>query len=178
MDAKKTILRYIRPNIVPYIIMLCIPPFFTIIGLLCLLCIYLPTSNRAKKKLERLEARGELNRAAEELMSVNAKRLVKGKAIFTDHYVFCKGNGYIFTYGEIAWVYKHRYTQRAFFIPIRVTGSLYLATRTLKPRAVASMGKDKMNEIKNAILEIYSHNKNCMIGYTKENAANYKMIAK
>ena len=48
----------------------------------------------------------------------------------------------------------------------------------MSPRAVVSMGKDKTDAIKNAILEIYSHNDKCLIGYTKENIATYKAMPK
>lgn len=48
----------------------------------------------------------------------------------------------------------------------------------MKPREVATMGKDKMDEIKNAIVEIYRHNNSCLIGYTNENVAKYKALKK
>lgn len=177
MDAKKTIMRFIKPNLVPVIVLLLLFPL-TFIGLIVLLGVTIPTIIRAKKNIAKLEENGELDKAATEIMSTNAKRLVNGKVIFTENYIFCKGTGYIFTYDEVLWTYKHRYTERFLFIPIKVTDSLYLATKTLKPKSVASMGKDKMDEIKNAILEIYNHNSKCLVGYTTENASNYKTLAK
>lgn len=177
MDAKKTIMKFIRPNLIPVIILLIIP-FINILGLMVLFCVTLPTFSKAKKSIAKLEATGALDKAAEEMMSANAKHFVKGHAIFTDNYMFCKGTGLVLTYDEIMWVYKHRFTRRFLLIPIQVTDSLYVATKSIKPRAVASMGKDKKDEIKNAILEIYNHNNKCLIGYTNEAIANYKAMTK
>lgn len=150
MDAKKKIMKYIKPKLF----------------------------NKAKKSIAKLESNGELQRAADEITSTNAKHLMNGKVILTDHYIFCKGTGYIFKYDEVMWVYKYRFTKTLFFIPIKVTDSLYLATKTQKPKAVVSMGKDKMDEIKDTILTIYSHNNNCLIGYTNENIAKYKTLSR
>ena len=47
MDAKKTIMQFIKPNLIPVIIMLVIPPI-TIIGLIVLLVATLPAQSRAK----------------------------------------------------------------------------------------------------------------------------------
>lgn len=176
MDAKKTVKNFIKPNWVLTIIML-IPPF-TVIGLLLLLCGTIPVSNRAKKSLAMLEENGWLDLAAQELLSENAKRYMKGNLILTDNFIFCKGTGRVYTYYDVRWVYRHRYTKRVLFIPIQVTDSLCLASRTHKPTNVVSMGKDKMDEIKNAMLEIYRHNNACLVGYSKENAAQYKQLAK
>jgi len=109
-------------------------------------------------------------------MSANHKKCMKGKLILTENFVFCKATGYIFTYDEIIWAYKHRQTNTVFFIPIIVIDSLYLATKGMKPKLVVSMGKDKSDDIKNAILEIYAHNGNCLIGYTNENVEKYKAL--
>lgn len=177
MDAKKTIMKFIKPHLIPVIVLLIIP-IINIIGLIVLLCATLPTLSRAKKSIAKLEANGVLDKAAEEMISANAKHLIKGNAIFTENYMFCKRTGLVFTYDEIMWAYKHRLTHRFLMIPIHVTDSLYLATKSIKPRAVASMGKDKKDEIKNAILEIYYHNNKCLVGYTNETVANYKAMTK
>lgn len=176
MNGKKQIMNFIKPNLVPVIILLVIPPL-TIIALLILLCSTIPTIARAKKNIKNLEEQGALEAAAAELTSPNAKRWVKGKLFLTENYVFCKGNGRIFTYDEILWAYKQHYVKRALFIPIKTTDSLYLAAKNMKPRAVASMGKDKMDEIRNAMCEIRNHNKRCLIGYTNENVAAYKQLS-
>lgn len=59
-----------------------------------------------------------------------------------------------------------------------VTDSLYLATKTMKPKLAASMGKDKNEQIKASIIEIYGHDWNCLIGYYGENAPQYKALIK
>lgn len=176
MNAKRAVRKFILPNIITPVILL-IPPF-TIFGLIIFLCNTLPALIRVKKCVGKLEENGTLENAATEMMSSNAKHLIKGKVIFTEHYMFCKGTGLVFTYDEIMWVYKHRFTRRFLLIPIQVTDSLYLATAVSKPKAVASMGKDKKEEIKDAILEIYNHNSKCLIGYTNENSAKYKTLSK
>lgn len=177
MNSKKTIKGFINPNLT-VIIILTVFPLTTIIGLLALLFGTLPTMSRSKKCLEALESKGELDRAATELTSANAKRYVNGKLVLTDNYIFCKGTGIVLSYSDVLWTYKHRLTRSLLFIPIAVNDSIYLATKTMKPREVATMGKDKMDEIKNAIVEIYRHNNSCLIGYTNENVAKYKALKK
>lgn len=177
MDSKKTIKQFVGPNLVPQIILLLIPIIGWFFGLVLLLFTTIPGIIRVNKGIAKLEAAGKLEQAAAEIKSATAKRFVNGKIILTDNYIFCKNNGFIFTYDEVQWVYQHRHTQTVFFIPIKVTDSLYLATATLKPRGVVSMGKDKLDEIKNAIVEIYQHNNKCLIGYTKENVAGYKALS-
>lgn len=137
----------------------------------------IPALIRAGKSVAKLERNGELDRAAAELTAPGSKKFIKQKLVFTDNYVFCKRTGYVFSYDEILWAYKHRQTTTLLFIPIKVDDSLYIATKSVKPRSIASMGKDKTEEIKNAIIEIYTHNNNCMIGYTNENLQKYKALA-
>lgn len=175
MDSKKTIRQFINPNWVATII-LCVIPFLLPFGILVLLFYALPTAIRAKKSIEKLG--DNLDLAAKEMTAPSAKRLMNGRLILTDHYMFCKRTGYIFSYDEIAWVYKHRFTQRIFFIPIKITDSIYLATKTMKARQVVGMGKDKLDEIKTALIEIYNHNNACLIGYSKENQVAYKQLTK
>ena len=176
MNNRKVISNFINPKFIPVIIFTILPPW--IFGLIVLLCGTLPTYLRAKKSIAKLESRGELDKAAAELISPNSKRYMNGKIVLTDNYVFCKNNGYIFTYDEILWAYKHQETTTFLFIPINVVSSLYLATKDKKPGMVASMGKDKFDEIKNSIIEIYSHNNNCLIGYTNDAITKYNSIKK
>ena len=176
MDAKKKIRKFINPSIVPIIIFFLIIGFGTLVSLVLLFSVYIPCMSRAKKSVEKLEASGKLERAAAELTSPSAKYYVKGNVILTDNFIFCKKTGLVLTYEEVQWVYKHRLTQRVLFIPIKVTESLYLAAEGFKPRQVATMGKDKMEEIKNAIIEIYRHNPKCLVGYSDQNVAAYKQM--
>ena len=183
MDAKKKIMQFIGPNWIPGIVMIIIFPL-AFFGLIHLLFIALPANNTAKRCLKKLEENGQLEQAAAELTSHNAKQYMDGKLILTDHFVFCKKSGQIFTYDEFVWIYRHTFTQRVLLIPIRVTESLYASTmiaKTGKPSQaypIASMGKDKMDQIKNAMVEIYNHNRNCMIGYSDQNIAVHKQMLK
>ena len=177
MNAKKTVSSFISPNWIPVVVCLLIPGI-NFFALLIFLCGTLPTLLRANKTIKKLEANGQLENAAAEIFSADSKRLVKGKVILTNNFVFCKSTGYAFTYDEIAWAYKHRLTNTFLFIPIKVTDSLYIATKATNPRQVAAMGKDKTEEIKNAIVEIYNHNNNCLIGYTNETIAQYNNLKK
>lgn len=79
---------------------------------------------------------------------------------------------------DAVWAYKHRQSNSLLLIPIIVQDSLYLATTTEKVRQVAVMGKDKHDEIKEAILTIYSKNQNCLIGYNNDTIAAYRQWKK
>jgi len=177
MDNKKIISGFIKPNLTVAIVLLIIP-IVNFFGLIIFLCATLPALLRANKSLKKLEAEGQLDKAAAELVSPTGKKYMKGNVLLTDNFVFCKKTGFVFTYDEILWTYKFRQTTTYFFIPVKVTDSLYVATKDMKPRLVVSMGKDKHDEIKNAILEIYSHNNNCLVGYTNEAKAQYKEMTK
>ena len=177
MENKNQILKFIRPNLVPVIILLLIPFIGTFFGLIILLAKTIPSWSRANKSIAALENKGELDQAAAEF-SFPAKILMKGNLVLTEHYVFCKKTGIVLSYDQIQWAYKYRHTTSFLLIPIVVQDYLYLATKDMKPRGVAVMGKDKNEEIKAAIIEIYNHNRNCLIGYSKENTAQYKVLAK
>ncbi len=153
-------------------------PVVNFFALIFFLTTTLPALLRGNKKIKELESNGLLSKAAAELTSSNSKRYMKEKIVLTDSFVFCKGNGFIFSYDEILWAYKHRQTTSFLFIPISVTESIYLATKNMNPRLVVSMGKDKKDEIKNSLIEIYNHNNSCLIGYTNETCAKYKELKK
>lgn len=175
MNNKKIIKGFINPNIIP-VIVFTLFPFTCVFGLIVLLTVSLPALIRAGKTIDKLERNGELDKAAAELISPSSKKYINQKLVLTDNYIFCKKNGYVFSYDEILWAYMHRQKTTFLFIPIKVTDSLYVATTGMKPRSIAYMGKDKTDEIKNAIIEIYTHNNNCMIGYTNVNLQKYKAL--
>lgn len=177
MDAKKTIKKFINPGWIGTVICLVIPGF-QVIGIVLLLALLLPNMTRANKNIAKLEQAGLLEKAAAELNSPSAKKFMNDNVICTDNFLFCKKTGYVFTYDEIAWAYKHRYTQRLFLIPISVTDSIYLATKTVKAKQVAAMKKDKQDQIVALIKEIYAHNPSCLIGYSSENQQQYKALSK
>ena len=126
----------------------------------------------------KLEDSGTLEKAAAEMMSANARYLIKGKVIFTENYIFCKCTGWVLRYDEILWAYKYKLTDYT-IVASRVSDSLELAIEGIKePIDVVTIGKDKDHEIEIAILEIYRHNKHCLIGYTDENIRKYKEMIK
>ena len=177
MDEKKIISKFINPKWIPVVILMIIP-VINLFALIFFLTTTLPALLRGNKKIKELEAQGLLASVAAELAAPSAKKYIKKKIILTDNYVFCKGRGFVFSYDEILWAYKHRQTTSFLFIPISVTDSLYLATKKISPRQMAAKGKDKKEEIKNVILEIYNHNNNCLVGYTNETCAKYKELKK
>ena len=169
---------FVKPNKAILVVFLCIPPVLTIVGLLLLATVYLPAKKKIQKKLDMIEANGQLDQAVSDLVSSESKRFMKGKVVMGKGFVFIKATGLLFSYDELLWAYMHRETTTLLFIPVKRNDSLVLATKTLKPTFVATMGKDRKGEIKNALLEIYNHNRSCMIGATKENQANYKLMTK
>lgn len=175
MSSKKIVADFVSPNWILTVILMLIPVvgFF---ALVVFLCSTLPSLLRANKSLKKLDQGGKMEQAAKELTSADSKKLMNGKLILAENFVFCKATGYIFTYDEILWVYKHRQTTSFLLIPIKVTDSLYLAAKGMKPSLVVAMGKDKLDEVKAAIIEIYTHNNNCLVGYNNENAAKYKAL--
>ena len=177
MNSKKTISSFINPNWVLMIILMLIP-IVNFFALIVLLCNSLPAAMRAKKCLSALESRGELDAAASELASSNSRKYINDKVVLTDNYMFCKGTGVVLSYSDILWAYRHRNTTSFLFIPIKVQDSLCVAAKGMKPRMVATMGKDKTEQIKNAIVDIYNHNNNCIIGYNNEAIAKYKELSK
>lgn len=192
MDAKKKISGYVGGKIwmpiagaamfvvgIPTItvgigaLLLTVGFFFLLIGL----CVDVPANNRAKKNLANLELNGQLEKAAAELDSPNKKVIGKNKAILTENFLFCKGNGIVLPISDVAWVYKHRLTQRLLFIPIRSIDSLMLGDGKKAPvQAINLGGKDKNDELKNVMLEMYQKNPNMMIGYSAENQKAYKAL--
>ena len=176
MNSKKVISDFIKPNLIVPAIFTILPPF--IFGLIVLLCSGLPNLKRANKCLSALESKGEIDKAAAELNSPNSKKFVKGKVILTENYIFCKNTGVVISYEDAVWAYRNRHTSTFFLIPISVNDSLCLASKYFKPIQAAIMGKDKHEEIKNAIVEIYNHNNACLVGYNAETNAKYKALSK
>lgn len=167
MDSKNKIMGFIKPNSTLAIVMM-IPPL-TLFGIIILLTTTLPAKMRAKKSIEKLESNGKLDMAAAELSSPNVKRFVNDKIILTDNFIFCKFVGYVFDYSEILWAYMGRK---------KGTDMLFVATKDIAPIQVAAMDFDRMNEVKNALIEIHNHNNKCLIGYTNENVAKYNALTK
>ena len=176
--AKKAIKKFIFHNVTLYvlIIIFLIPPL-TFIGLI-LIFVLIINLRTTQKSIAKLEDSGTLEKAAAEMMSANARYLIKGNVIFTENYIFCKRTGLVLRYDEILWAYKHRHTSYT-IVADQVLDSLALAVEGMKKTIDAvTISKDKDHEIEIAILEIYRHNKHCLIGYTDENIRKYKEMIK
>lgn len=175
MSAKKNLASFLRPNWIILVILFLVP-YVNIFCLFVFLFNTLPAIRRANKLINKLEAEGKLQNAAAELTSSAAKHYMKGKVVLTPNYMFCKRRGYVFSYDEIVWAYRHTHTTSFLFIPVSTVDSVFLATKTMKPTQVASMGKDKLGEIKNVLVDIYNHNNSCLLGYSDETKAKYKAL--
>ena len=149
--------------------------FFLIYGL----CAVLPANVRMKKNLAQLELNGQLEKAAEEMDSPNKKVIGKNKAIMTENYLFGSKNGVVIALSDVVWAYKYRLVQRAFLIPIRTNDSLMIGDGKKNPiQAINMGGKDKNDELKDIILEMYRRNPERIVGYNAENAKAYKALRK
>lgn len=177
MDTKKIVKKFLAPNWIPMIICLLIPGV-NVLALLSILFNYLPRQLRANKCVQKLEAEDKLDDAAADILSGDSKRFMKGKLVMGADAVYSKGQGYAIAYSDVVWAYKHTQTYALLFFPIARINSLQLAVGTAAPTGVASMGRDKTDEVKNAIVEIYRHNPNCLVGYTDDARAKYKALRK
>ena len=85
--AKKAIKKFIFHNVTLYvlIIIFLIPPL-TFIGLI-LIFVLIINLRTTQKSIAKLEDSGTLEKAAAEMMSANARYLIKGNVIFTDNYM-------------------------------------------------------------------------------------------
>lgn len=156
-------------------LMLAVGFFMLIIGLLG----PLPALIRMNANLKRLEELGLLEKAAEELDSPSATVVGKGKGVLTENFLFGKNTGLVLPYTDILWTYKHKQTTTVLFIPVQTVESLMICTA--KKQAIQAInlgGKDKKEELKNAILTIYQKNPNVLVGYSQENQKAYKALRK
>lgn len=178
MENKKLVLDFIKPKNLVVTIIFTVFPLTWIFGLIYLLFTYLPCRIRAGKCVAALEAKGELDKAASELANANKETFMKGNVVLTDNYLFCKKTGVVIPCKDILWTYKFRQTTSLLFIPLVVRDSLYVATKTMKPFAAFTMGKDKTEQVVGAIMGIYKRNNSCLVGFTNENSKSYKALRK
>lgn len=154
-------------------LMLAVGFFMLLIGL----CGPLPALIRMNANLKRLEELGLLEKAAEELDSASAVVVGKNKGVLTENFLFGTNNGVVLAYTDIVWTYKHKQTSTVLFIPIHTDESLMICTAKKQAIQVINLGgKDKKEELKNAILTIYQKNPKVLVGYSQENQKAYKAI--
>ena len=162
---KKKIMDFIKPSSALAVVMM-IPPL-TPFGLIILLTTTLSAKMRGKKSVEKLANSGDLAKASVEISAPDAKRLINGRILCTDNFIFCKFVGCAVKYQDILWAYKKRR---------KGSDMLYIATKDFGPLQVASIDFDGKDEVKKTLIEIYNHNKACIIGDTEENAAKYNQM--
>lgn len=129
-----------------------------------------------KKCLDRLEALGELSRAASELSAPDNETFDALKLTLTEHYAVAQATGVILRYEDMAWCY--RFVQRAYFIKVNET--LVCCTKTIGQMSLFA-GKIKKSDgdvIAEAVEALFAHNGELLIGYTGENAKAYRAIKK
>lgn len=198
MDAKKTVLEYIRPKLwlliigaigfaagivlisldnetlsgVAFVVML-----FTTIPFVAGLFGTIPARIKSNIAVKALEKSGKLEDAAKELTGEDVTVLCKKTVSCTEHFIFVKKGSYVRSYDELLWIYKNRLVRRVLLIPISTTDSLIICDK--KGSYEISMGgKDKNNELSELITKIYRHNSRVLVGYTKENETAYNQLKK
>ncbi len=140
---------------------------------------FFPIKSKVKDSMLKLEAKGLVEKATEEMNSPDAKTVCKNKAILTENFLFCRKTGWAIELSEITWAYKHKFTQTVLFIPVYTTESLMVACGKNKVFQVLSFsGKDKKDELKDIILKAYSKNPNMLVGFTPENEKAHKVLRK
>lgn len=134
------------------------------------------TPNGAFKKcVKRLEEKGQLERAAEQLESLERVTIGADVGRLSPNFLYGKNTGVVLAYEDIAWAYKKN-IKRYF---ITVSASLMVCTPDGKEYAAVNYGRnDKFNDIENALMKIHEKNPKTLIGFTRENQLAYKELKK
>lgn len=129
----------------------------------------------AKKCLARLEETGMLEKAAQQLDNpVNQTIIGKNKAILTADFLFGKGTGAALAYSDILWCYQQD-RRRNFTV---ANSYLTAGTAFLAPQGVIDLNKpDKEGIIGDALMIISQKNPQTLVGYSRENSREYKILA-
>lgn len=129
----------------------------------------------AKKCLARLEETGMLEKAAMQLENpVNQTVIGKNRGILTADFLFGKGTGAVVAYSDIIWCYQQ--DQRRNFMV--VNSYLNLGTAFLAPQGVVDLNRpDKQGVIGDALVMIAQKNPRALVGYSRENGQEYKILA-
>lgn len=134
------------------------------------LMIWIAPASSQKKCLKRLEERGEMDRAAEQLTAENTVMVGKDKARLAENYYFGRKTGTVVNYQDILWCYLH--TTRYNFIAVNT--QLLLFTKDNKQMVAINMGRSvKDGEIEAVVARFAQENPNVLVGYTQENRKAY-----
>ena len=126
-----------------------------------------------KRLTRRLEERGLLDAAAQELERGEGLSLGKGALLLTDRFIFHKPLGFALAYDDVAWAHTSA-AQYLYFIPI----SRMLSVNTLDkkhytlsiPAWTTGSEREQLDE---ALFKIAEKNPHALIGFSKENKAEY-----
>ncbi len=147
-------------------------------GVLALIFLILQgkASSVSKKCLARLEARGLLDRAAQQLENTAGHSVVsKNRAILTQDFLFGKGTGAVLYYGDILWAYKKE-NRRNFVV---VSCNLMAGTTFMNAESVIDInGADKEGHIPGTLMYIAQRNPSAMLGFTNENRSAFNAARK
>jgi hypothetical protein len=129
----------------------------------------------AKKCLARLEEGDMLEKAAQQLDNpVNQTVIGKNKAILTADFLFGKGTGAVLAYSDILWCYRQDH-RRNFMV---ANSYLTAGTAFLAPQGVIDLNMpDKEGVLDEAIEIIARKNPQVLVGYTRKNGREYKILA-
>lgn len=141
-----------------------------IFGAICMT----PNSN-FKKCVNRLEEKGQLERAAEQLESLERVTVGADVGRLSPNYLYGKNSGVVLAYEDIAWAYKK--TIKQYFVT--VNANLIVCTADGKEYSAINYGRnDKFKDIENTLLKIHEKNPRALIGFTRENQLAYKELKK
>ena len=146
-------------------------------GMFALLCCVFQfrAAGVAKKCLARLEETGMLEKAAMQLDNpVNQTVIGRNKAILTGDFLFGKGTGAVLAYSDIIWCYQQ--DQRRNFMV--ANSYLTAGTAFLAPQGVIDLNRpDKEGIIGDALTVIARKNPEVLVGYSRENSREYRILA-
>lgn len=199
MDSKSMIKRYIGPKPTSLVLAVALLAGAAVLGILGLavpgldsgmyyvlamfaaltallpLSVALPVLKNTKKCLAVLEARGELDKAANQLAPDRCTVLGKDHMRLGSDYLFCKNRGLAVKYEDVLWCYK-RVVRSGL---ITSASALILNTRDAKeiPAFVVRMS-DKSDKLGQAAELLAEKNPNILFGFSRENQLAYKSLCK
>ena len=142
---------------------------------LCLGAVTMSPNGAFKKCIKRLEENGQLERAAEQLESLERVTIGADMGRMSPNYLYGKNTGVVLAYEDIGWAYKK--TIKRYFIT--VNAALIVCTVDGKEYSAVNYGRnDKFGDIENALMNIHEKNPRALIGFTKENQKAYKEMKK
>lgn len=146
---------------------------FTGIILLTLIAITASVRSRYKKSDERLYALGKSDDAEFEFTAIDNLRFEKSKLILSEHFAYAGSTGVVASYEDIVWLYK--YVQRNHGVVVStqlIAGLINGRTGALASRFVT----DEL--IEQAVAKILRQNPNVLVGYSFDNARQYRAKVK